>query len=177
MAARLAEISPAAQHMVRLNDTVHSLMPRCSFPKLAEQMDVHEGTATVREAMQFSALLRQPAHVPRSEKEAYVEELIELLELQDLALDEVRNHTRNELYYLILSQSRQRSRCTSKQEIASQYRQLVSKCSRGRCSASPQGRIVNDVVMKQRSDMNHLNNLGQSYLCGKESRNGYQRRR
>ena len=85
MAARLAEISPAAQHMVRLNDTVHPLTPRCSFPKLAEQMDVHEGTATVREAMQFSALLRQPAHVPRSEKEAYVEELIELLELQDLA--------------------------------------------------------------------------------------------
>ncbi|KAF7797165.1 hypothetical protein EIP86_008357 [Pleurotus ostreatoroseus] len=51
----------------------------------AEQMDVHEGTATVREAMQFSAYLRQPAHVPKSEKDAYVEEMIELLELQDLA--------------------------------------------------------------------------------------------
>ncbi|EKM61431.1 uncharacterized protein PHACADRAFT_248034 [Phanerochaete carnosa HHB-10118-sp] len=51
----------------------------------AEQMDVHEGTATVREAMQFSAHLRQPAHVPKEEKDAYVEEMIELLELQDLA--------------------------------------------------------------------------------------------
>jgi len=51
----------------------------------AEQMDVHEGTATIREAMQFSARLRQPAHVPVEEKDAYVEEMIELLELQDLA--------------------------------------------------------------------------------------------
>ena len=52
---------------------------------VAEQMDVHEGTATVREAMQFSARLRQPAHIPAQEKDAYVEEIIELLELQDLA--------------------------------------------------------------------------------------------
>ena len=48
-------------------------------------MDVHEGTATVREAMRFSAYLRQPFHVPKEEKDAYVEEMIELLELQDLA--------------------------------------------------------------------------------------------
>ncbi|TFK26768.1 ABC-transporter [Coprinopsis marcescibilis] len=50
----------------------------------AEQMDVHEGTATVREALRFSAYLRQPESVPIEEKNAYVEELIELLELQDL---------------------------------------------------------------------------------------------
>jgi ATP-binding cassette subfamily G (WHITE) protein 2 (SNQ2) len=51
----------------------------------AEQMDVHEGTATVREAMRFSAYLRQPAHVSKEEKDDYVEEMIELLELQDLS--------------------------------------------------------------------------------------------
>ena len=51
----------------------------------AEQMDVHEGTSTVREAMRFSAYLRQPASVPEKEKDDYVEEVIELLELQDLA--------------------------------------------------------------------------------------------
>jgi len=50
----------------------------------AEQMDVHEGTTTVREALRFSAYLRQPASVPIEEKDAYVEEVIELLELQDL---------------------------------------------------------------------------------------------
>ena len=48
-------------------------------------MDVHEGTATVREAMRFSAFLRQPASISQQEKEDYVEEMIELLELQDLA--------------------------------------------------------------------------------------------
>jgi ATP-binding cassette, subfamily G (WHITE), member 2, SNQ2 len=48
-------------------------------------MDVHEGSATVREAMRFSAYLRQPASVPEEEKNDYVEEMIELLELQDLA--------------------------------------------------------------------------------------------
>ena len=51
----------------------------------AEQMDVHEGTSTVREAMRFSAYLRQPTSVPEKEKDDYVEEMIELLELQDLA--------------------------------------------------------------------------------------------
>ncbi|KAH7886334.1 pleiotropic drug resistance ABC transporter [Phlebopus sp. FC_14] len=51
----------------------------------AEQMDVHEGTATVREAMRFSAYLRQPAEVSIKEKNQYVEEMIELLELQDLS--------------------------------------------------------------------------------------------
>lgn len=51
----------------------------------AEQLDVHEWTTTVREALRFSADLRQPQHVSREEKYAYVEDIIELLELQDLA--------------------------------------------------------------------------------------------
>ncbi|SJX65131.1 probable SNQ2-ABC transporter involved in multidrug resistance [Sporisorium reilianum f. sp. reilianum] len=51
----------------------------------AEQQDIHEGTATVREALRFSAYLRQPAHVPKSDKDAYVEDIIELLEMQDIA--------------------------------------------------------------------------------------------
>ncbi|KAL6855609.1 ATP-binding cassette transporter snq2 [Amphichorda felina] len=51
----------------------------------AEQMDVHEPTATIREALQFSALLRQPREVPRSEKMAYCETIIDLLEMNDIA--------------------------------------------------------------------------------------------
>ena len=47
-------------------------------------MDVHEPMTTVREALRFSAYLRQPAHVPIEEKNEYVEEIIELLELHDL---------------------------------------------------------------------------------------------
>jgi len=50
---------------------------------IAEQMDVHEGTATVREAMRFSAYLRQPFSIPEKEKDDYVESIIELLELQE----------------------------------------------------------------------------------------------
>ncbi|KKY24186.1 putative abc transporter [Phaeomoniella chlamydospora] len=51
----------------------------------AEQLDVHEPTQTVREALRFSADLRQPFHVPRSEKYAYVEEVLALLEMENLA--------------------------------------------------------------------------------------------
>ncbi|KAL7794314.1 ABC-2 type transporter domain-containing protein [Trichoderma ceciliae] len=51
----------------------------------AEQMDIHEPTATVREALQFSALLRQPHQVPEEEKLAYCETIINLLEMKDIA--------------------------------------------------------------------------------------------
>lgn len=49
-----------------------------------EQMDVHESTSTVREALLFSALLRQPSTTPREEKVAYVDHIIELLELHGI---------------------------------------------------------------------------------------------
>ncbi|OLN88285.1 ABC transporter G family member 19 [Colletotrichum chlorophyti] len=49
-----------------------------------EQRDIHEGTATIREALEFSALLRQERSIPREEKIAYVDRIIQLLELGDL---------------------------------------------------------------------------------------------
>ncbi|EPQ31307.1 uncharacterized protein PFL1_01492 [Pseudozyma flocculosa PF-1] len=49
-----------------------------------EQLDVHEAYATVREALEFSAILRQPRDVPRAEKLRYVDTIIDLLELHDL---------------------------------------------------------------------------------------------
>ncbi|KAL5337204.1 ABC-2 type transporter-domain-containing protein [Aspergillus crustosus] len=58
-----------------------------SFQRLTgycEQMDVHEETATVHEALIFSALLRQPSTVSEEEKVAYVDHIIELLELYDI---------------------------------------------------------------------------------------------
>ncbi|KAF2706423.1 hypothetical protein K504DRAFT_413352 [Pleomassaria siparia CBS 279.74] len=51
----------------------------------AEQMDVHESTATVREALQFSAKLRQPKETPLEDKYEYVEKMIDLLEMRDIA--------------------------------------------------------------------------------------------
>jgi ABC-type multidrug transport system ATPase subunit/ABC-type multidrug transport system permease subunit len=51
----------------------------------AQQQDLHLSTATVREALEFSALLRQPADVPRQAKINYVTEVIKLLEMSEYA--------------------------------------------------------------------------------------------
>ncbi|CAI7589433.1 hypothetical protein PCG10_001645 [Penicillium crustosum] len=50
-----------------------------------QQQDVHLSTCSVRESLEFSALLRQPANVSREEKLAYVDEVIRLLEMEDYA--------------------------------------------------------------------------------------------
>jgi ABC-type multidrug transport system ATPase subunit len=47
-------------------------------------MDVHESLSTVREALEFSALLRQNREIPREEKLRYVDTIVELLQLEDL---------------------------------------------------------------------------------------------
>lgn len=49
-----------------------------------EQLDVHEPLATVREALNFSALLRQSRDIPDEEKLRYVDTIIDLLELNSL---------------------------------------------------------------------------------------------
>ncbi|KAL5313854.1 hypothetical protein ACEPPN_018277 [Leptodophora sp. 'Broadleaf-Isolate-01'] len=50
-----------------------------------QQQDLHLETTTVREALNFSALLRQPTHIPRKEKLAYVDEVIKLLDMDEYA--------------------------------------------------------------------------------------------
>ena len=50
-----------------------------------QQQDLHLQTTTVREALNFSAVLRQPGHVPRAEKLAYVDEVIKLLDMEEYA--------------------------------------------------------------------------------------------
>ncbi|KAK1984955.1 ABC-2 type transporter-domain-containing protein [Colletotrichum cereale] len=50
-----------------------------------QQQDLHLEKSTVREALEFSALLRQPATTPKADKLAYVDEVIKLLEMQDYA--------------------------------------------------------------------------------------------
>ncbi|TID15216.1 putative multidrug resistance ABC transporter [Venturia nashicola] len=50
-----------------------------------QQQDLHLSTTTVRESLNFSAILRQPAHIPRKEKLAYVDEVIKLLDMEDYA--------------------------------------------------------------------------------------------
>ncbi|KAG2224969.1 hypothetical protein INT45_000090 [Circinella minor] len=50
-----------------------------------EQMDIHQPAVTVREAMRFSAYLRQDKDIPEAEKDEYVEQIITLLEMEDIA--------------------------------------------------------------------------------------------
>ncbi|KAL4863809.1 hypothetical protein BDV12DRAFT_189408 [Aspergillus spectabilis] len=62
--------------------------PSASYRKtagFAQQMDLHDGTTTVREALEFSALLRQPKTYSRTEKLAYVDNLLDLLDLRSVA--------------------------------------------------------------------------------------------
>ncbi|KAF5117946.1 hypothetical protein DV454_000839 [Geotrichum candidum] len=47
-----------------------------------QQQDVHLETSTVREALEFSAVLRQPSHISHEEKLAYVDEVIKILEME-----------------------------------------------------------------------------------------------
>lgn len=50
-----------------------------------QQQDLHLATSTVREALTFSAVLRQSKNIPRSEKLAYVDEVIKVLEMEAYA--------------------------------------------------------------------------------------------
>jgi len=50
-----------------------------------QQQDLHLETSTVREALRFSAILRQSKKVPMKEKLEYVEEVLKLLEMDSYA--------------------------------------------------------------------------------------------
>ena len=66
----------------------HFITPSFSEPRLQSMLIrviVHESTQTVREALRFSANLRQSFETSVEEKHAYVEEVISLLEMEDIA--------------------------------------------------------------------------------------------
>ncbi|KAL6889085.1 ABC-2 type transporter domain-containing protein [Trichoderma evansii] len=50
-----------------------------------QQQDLHLETATVRESLRFSAMLRQPKSVSKKEKFAFVEEVIKMLNMEEFA--------------------------------------------------------------------------------------------
>jgi ABC-type multidrug transport system ATPase subunit len=50
-----------------------------------QQQDLHLETTTVREALRFSAMLRQPKSVSTQEKYDYVEEVIKMLHMEDFS--------------------------------------------------------------------------------------------
>ncbi|ORY64165.1 ABC-2 type transporter-domain-containing protein [Pseudomassariella vexata] len=50
-----------------------------------QQQDLHLETATVRESLRFSAMLRQPSSVSTEEKYRFVEDIIRMLSMEDFA--------------------------------------------------------------------------------------------
>lgn len=50
-----------------------------------QQQDLHLATSTVREALTFSAILRQPKATTHADKVAYVDEVIKVLEMEAYA--------------------------------------------------------------------------------------------
>ena len=50
-----------------------------------QQQDIHLPTQTVREALQVTAKLRRPIEISDAEKDSYVEEVIEMLEMEEFA--------------------------------------------------------------------------------------------
>ncbi|KAI5290263.1 GTPase-activating protein [Ascosphaera aggregata] len=50
-----------------------------------QQQDLHLQTSTVREALRFSAMLRQPKSVSKEEKYAFVEDVIKMLSMEEFA--------------------------------------------------------------------------------------------
>lgn len=50
-----------------------------------QQQDLHLDTATVRESLRFSAMLRQPKTVSKQDKYDYVEDVIKMLKMEDFA--------------------------------------------------------------------------------------------
>lgn len=64
---------------------VNGRLPGAGFPRrtgYVQQQDLHLETTTVREALQFSAVLRQPRSVPKAEKLQYVDEVVRLLGME-----------------------------------------------------------------------------------------------
>ncbi len=50
-----------------------------------QQQDLHLETTTVREALRFSAMLRQPKSVSKAEKHGFVEDIIRMLSMEDFS--------------------------------------------------------------------------------------------
>ncbi|KAJ5104205.1 hypothetical protein N7532_004734 [Penicillium argentinense] len=67
---------------------VNGLALAANFPRrtgYVQQQDLHLDTTTVREALRFSAMLRQPKSVSKKEKYEYVEQVIKALGMEDFA--------------------------------------------------------------------------------------------
>lgn len=76
--ATVGVISSESQMLVNGSPRTASFQRKTGY---VQQQDVHLPTSTVREALEFSALLRQPKRYSRAERLAYVDEVVGILEM------------------------------------------------------------------------------------------------
>ncbi|KAF4315195.1 hypothetical protein BBO99_00008563 [Phytophthora kernoviae] len=67
-----------------------------------EQMDIHSEASTMREALTFSAFLRQDSSVPDSKKYDTVEECLNLLDMHDIADQIIRGSSQEQMKRLTI---------------------------------------------------------------------------
>ncbi|KAF6824972.1 ABC transporter [Colletotrichum musicola] len=82
LASRATSGSVSGDTLIDGSPTDASFQHRVGY---VQQQDLHLDTATAREALEFSALLRQSAEVPRSEKLEHVERVLDMLDMRAYA--------------------------------------------------------------------------------------------
>ncbi|KAL2066710.1 hypothetical protein VTL71DRAFT_2782 [Oculimacula yallundae] len=82
LATRVTTGVVSGKTMISGSPTDASFQNRVGY---VQQQDLHLQTMTVREALRFSAILRQPSEIPKAEKLKYVEEVIDMLEMRPYA--------------------------------------------------------------------------------------------
>ncbi|RSL42235.1 hypothetical protein CEP54_015550 [Fusarium duplospermum] len=80
LAGRVSTGVPSGHILVNGQETDRSFPHQIGY---VQQQDLHLNTMTVREALEFSALLRQSEEIPSSEKLAYVDEVVSILDMAE----------------------------------------------------------------------------------------------
>uniref|UniRef100_H3GXU4 ABC transporter domain-containing protein n=1 Tax=Phytophthora ramorum TaxID=164328 RepID=H3GXU4_PHYRM len=89
--------SGSVRGQILLNGRAASELTTRRSTGYCEQVDVHSDASTIREALIFSAFLRQESTVSDHEKRATVEECLELLELREIADQMIRGRSHEQL--------------------------------------------------------------------------------
>jgi len=148
--------------------SIRDLFPDLTLPSTAQ--DNSRARTLRHETRRFQVCLLQvdiptiSTHVRRTDKRTTL--LRNLVHLENLSLDKVVDNTGDELDDFTLSKTRKRRTRPAEQKVTPEDGVLVPKGNRrGQCSTTQVG-AINDVVVQQRRDMYHLDDLREPRLGG-----------
>ena len=95
-----------------------------------------------------------------------------LAELEDLALDEVGDDARDELDDLVVAEARERGGRAAEEEVAAEDGELVAEGGGAGGDAAAEVGAVDDVVVEEGRDVDHLDDLGEAELRGEQAGGG-----